>query len=101
MKNNTVQETLEKRGETYGNFEDVAQTSQDLKSVVIHAGNRGKLTDVQREALEMICVKLARIAIGNPNYEDNWLDIAGYATLVVDSIAGEGVENGNNSNYSS
>ncbi|QLB22636.1 DUF6378 domain-containing protein [Phocoenobacter skyensis] len=81
MTNKIVEETLKERGETYGDFEDVAQVSQLLKGIVIHAGNRKKLTDVQREALEMICVKLARISMGDPDYEDNWRDIAGYAIL--------------------
>jgi hypothetical protein len=31
----------------------------------------------------MICHKLARIANGNPYYEDSWHDIGGYSQLVV------------------
>ncbi|MDP8051014.1 DUF6378 domain-containing protein [Pasteurella atlantica] len=81
MENNIIQETLKNRGNNYGSFEDVAQVSQHLKGIVIHNENEDQLTDVQREALEMICVKLARISMGDPDYEDNWRDIAGYAIL--------------------
>ena len=31
----------------------------------------------------MICNKLARIACGDPMYEDSWRDIAGYAMLAT------------------
>lgn len=34
----------------------------------------------------MIAHKLARIMNGDPNYIDNWTDIAGYAQLVVDIL---------------
>jgi hypothetical protein len=40
----------------------------------------------QREALEMIAHKIARIVNGDPNYADSWLDIAGYAQLVADRL---------------
>jgi hypothetical protein len=36
---------------------------------------------VVREAIDMILHKLARIAAGNPYFEDHWKDIAGYASL--------------------
>jgi hypothetical protein len=42
----------------------------------------------QREALEMIQHKVARILNGDPSYHDSWHDIAGYATLVADRLAG-------------
>jgi hypothetical protein len=35
------------------------------------------------EALSHICTKLSRIANGDAQHVDNWLDIAGYATLVA------------------
>lgn len=42
----------------------------------------------QREALEMIAHKIARILNGDPNYADSWHDVAGYATLVADRLQG-------------
>jgi hypothetical protein len=36
----------------------------------------------------MICQKMARIAVGDADYLDNWIDIAGYAQLVADRLQG-------------
>lgn len=44
---------------------------------------------VVREALDMLANKLSRALNGNPEYVDTWLDIAGYAQLVVDHIKGQ------------
>ena len=40
------------------------------------------LQPYQRESLEMIQHKVARILNGDPTYADSWHDIAGYAMLV-------------------
>jgi len=37
---------------------------------------------VQREALRIIASKISRMCSCDPEYADNWHDIAGYATLV-------------------
>jgi hypothetical protein len=42
-----------------------------------------RLSVGQREALEMIGHKIARILVGDPGHVDSWLDVAGYAQLVV------------------
>lgn len=42
----------------------------------------------QRESLEMVMHKIARIINGDPNYADSWHDIAGYAKLVADRLDG-------------
>jgi hypothetical protein len=41
----------------------------------------GVLDPGQREALDMIAVKISRILAGDPNHADHWDDIAGYAYL--------------------
>ena len=46
------------------------------------------LSPDQREALEMIAHKIARILNGDPDYADSWHDIAGYAQLVADRLNG-------------
>ncbi|QLB44677.1 DUF6378 domain-containing protein [Mannheimia pernigra] len=75
-----IKETIEERGKNYGSFEDVAGMSQRLKAVLLDTHTQIK--PHQKEAGEMICLKLARIFAGvNPDYEDNWRDIAGYAVL--------------------
>lgn len=80
MENVSIGETIEERGKNYGDFKDVAEMSQRLKVVLLDTHTQ--LKPHQKEAGEMICVKLARIFAGkNPSYEDNWRDIAGYAVL--------------------
>ena len=86
----TVNEILDQRGERYGSFKGQAQISQQLKaSLRSFEARRGcDLDPDQREALEMIMHKIARIINGDPNYVDSWVDIAGYATLVADRLNG-------------
>lgn len=45
-----------------------------------------KLTEVQREAVDLICTKLSRILSGGNSHIDNWHDIAGYATLAEQEL---------------
>lgn len=80
----SVEEILLERNKTHGDYTAQAQTSQQLKKIV--RINSGSLSPVQRDALEMICVKISRILSGDPNHKDSWVDIAGYATLVADRI---------------
>jgi hypothetical protein len=79
---------LEERGNRYGKFSGQAEVSQRLKGVVreFEAKRGCDLDPDQRESLEMICHKIARIINGDPNYHDSWADIAGYAKLVADRL---------------
>lgn len=77
-----VDTTLNQRQSQYGRFANVAATTQNLYDLT----SRDDMSNVQREALHMICSKLARIANGDPNHVDSWHDIAGYATLVVQDL---------------
>ena len=88
-KTSTPTETiLAERGTRYGPFTGQAEISQQLKGVVrsFEASRGCDLDPDQREALEMICHKMARILNGDPNYHDSWADIAGYAKLVADRL---------------
>ena len=73
-------ELLLERGERYGRFADNARVAQAIRREILQDSQ----PDVIREALTQIAGKLSRIACGDPFYPDNWRDIAGYATLVVD-----------------
>jgi len=66
---------------THGNYKDTAETSQNLKSVMASSKNWASLKDTQREALEMIVVKIARVLSGDANFRDHWDDIEGYAEI--------------------
>jgi len=73
---------LADREAQYGSFANLAEISQSLKTVITTSHGWLKLTDDQREALDLIAMKIARILNGNPNLIDNWDDVAGYAKLI-------------------
>lgn len=83
---NNVDDILDERGKRYGRFEDHARIAQDLKLVIREYGGFEKTQPDQREALEMICHKIARIINGDPDYVESWRDIAGYAQLVASRL---------------
>ena len=85
-----VNEMLEGRQARYGSFQGHAEISQVLKQV-IHSAAKARNKELehdQLEALDMIAHKIARVINGDPNYADNWNDIAGYATLVANRLEG-------------
>jgi len=89
MTQESLSQTLAQRGERYGVFADHARYSQLMKDAFKAYMGPSKydgLKPDQKEALEMIFHKLARIANGDPNYADSWIDIAGYAKLVADRL---------------
>jgi hypothetical protein len=79
---------LKERGEQYGEFSDIAETTMSIKRVFTNAiySSNVVLWDDQMEALHMIAHKIGRILNGDPNYADSWTDIAGYAQLVADRL---------------
>jgi hypothetical protein len=82
----SVEDTLDGREKQYGAFIGQASLCQSLKHTMHRADKWKTLEMDQREALEMIQHKVARILNGDPDYADNWHDIAGYATLVEREI---------------
>jgi len=82
----TVNSTLSERGKRYGEFDNHAHISQSIKDAMRNSPNWRNLKDDQREALEMIAHKCARVLNGDPNWADSWHDIAGYAVLVEDRL---------------
>ena len=86
-----VDVVLDARASTYGRFVDVAETTQVLMGAIANRlAERGTIVQHdQALALQMIVQKLARIANGDPDHLDSWLDIAGYATLVAERLSGK------------
>ncbi len=82
-----IDKTLAERAARYGAFLDHAVIAQGLKDVMWHAPQWGRLEPDQKQALEVIADKIARILNGDPNYVDNWHDIIGYAKLVENRLA--------------
>jgi hypothetical protein len=97
-----LSETLKERGGRYGEFKDQAivavalknilryEFSEDLLELSVRPG-WARLEPYQQHALDIIMDKVARVLNGDPNYLDNWLDIAGYATLVRERLEKDGV----------
>lgn len=76
-------EILVEREKTHGDFRSNAAISQALKAIVYRNCTKvsGELSDVHKEALDMICLKLSRILSGQASFKGHWDDIAGYANL--------------------
>lgn len=81
-----VKQILQEHESRYGNFNDLSLIAQNLKYELRLSKKFKQLNADQREALEMIQHKIARILNGDPNYADSWLDIAGYAQLIANRL---------------
>lgn len=84
-----TQTLLNERGKRYGRFDRHAEITQQLKNTMQFQPNWLILHHDQKEALEMIAHKIGRILNGDPDYEDSWADIAGYAKLVSNRLLKE------------
>lgn len=76
-----IDSTLNERGARYGNYSNVAGTTQQLMAIVESGAIYEHLNAEQKTSLFMICNRIAWAVNGDPNYIENWRDIAGYATL--------------------
>lgn len=79
-----IDDTLQERGTRYGDFSDHAVISQDILDAYQKAPKWVNLSADKKQALRMFADKVARILNGDPEYKDNWHDIAGYAKLAED-----------------
>nr|DAV41247.1 MAG TPA: hypothetical protein [Caudoviricetes sp.] len=82
-----VHEVVAERGQRYGSFAVNAECSQAIKRAMRAAHGWQNLTDAQREGLEMIAAKMARMLTGDPEHLDNAVDIGGYAQCMVQAMA--------------
>lgn len=79
-----IETILAERGKKYGDFADVAEVYCEITKILHSQGEFA--SPAITAALDMIAMKLARIVCGNPEYVDNWDDIAGYATLAAKAL---------------
>lgn len=79
-----LNEILAERGKNYGEFKKCAEVAQGLKRWVQKHGQH--LQDDQKEALEMVMHKVARLLNGDPNHLEGWRDAIGYMTLVYERL---------------
>lgn len=75
---------LKERNATHGDWVKQASCSQELKGNI--PATNFNLEPWQREALELILMKISRIIHGDCNHIDSWDDIAGYAQLVANEL---------------
>lgn len=83
----STQALIAERATRYGDFKDGAAVMQQLKAVMKFTPKWQYLKPSQKESLEMIQHKIGRILNGDPDYDDNWKDIAGYATLIAKELS--------------
>ena len=79
-------ELLNERNTTHGDFQGNAAISQFTKMHWHDTAGWLRLEVDQREALDMIALKVSRILSGDPNVKDHWDDIAGYANLISERL---------------
>lgn len=82
----TIEDTLKERGGRYGSFETHAQFAEAINNVYESSPQWKDMKPDAKESLRIIANKIGRILNGDPDYDDNWRDIAGYATLVLNRI---------------
>ena len=79
----TIEGILQSREKTHGLYSVQSAMSQRLKSLIRTSPNWEDMPEYMQESLEIIEQKIARILSGNAYEPDHWLDIIGYAALVV------------------
>ena len=84
-----IDKTLADRGSRYGEFDEHARITQNLKDAMKDSLRWHELAEDMKEALEMVAHKIGRIVNGDPNYVDSWTDIIGYARLVEKRLISE------------
>lgn len=77
-----INDTLNDREQTHGSYVQVANLTQALLMSMSYSKNWEELFPIQKEALHMIAVKIARILEGNADEVDHWHDVSGYSALV-------------------
>ncbi len=77
-----INATLQQRGTKYGDFNEHARITQNIKKAMVDSPNWQALDAGKKEALEMVAHKMGRILNGDPEFHDSWHDIVGYVTLV-------------------
>ncbi len=81
-----VDNILRDRTEVYGDYISNTILIQKLKYLFRQGKNWRVLSANKQEALDMFASKIGRILGGEISQRDSWLDIAGYAMLVTNSI---------------
>lgn len=76
-----INDTLRERAKSYGDYNDKTRFVQLLKAQMRETPSWDEMHPGGREALDMIATKIGRLLYGDPQHDDSWLDIGGYAML--------------------
>lgn len=85
----TIETILAERGATYGEYAEGSDLAMRLLAVVHSGAKYEEMNHGQQYAMFMFCAKMARLLNGDPDHVDSWSDIAGYATLVLETLKGD------------
>jgi hypothetical protein len=80
---------INERESTHGAFNVAAPIMEAILAIYEASPNWHKMTSMQKQTLRMFAHKSGRLLVGNPNYLDHWVDIEGYAHLIVIELTGE------------
>lgn len=69
------------RKSTHGDWMAQSALAQSFKRLAREGTGWKSMQPYQREAVEMVLVKLSRICSGDPSEPDHWNDLAGYSHL--------------------
>ena len=72
---------LKARDKSHGCFALTAYYSQSIKDILRDSKNWRKLNYTQKESLDSIAFKIARVLSGDPDLIEHWYDINGYSEL--------------------
>ena len=92
-----IDNILSVRETTHGCYVEQSTASQTLKRLCEQARNWDQMPCYMRESIHLIQQKIARIICGDPWEKDHWVDIMGYAALVLrelDRLQEEGRNDG-------
>ena len=84
-----LEQTIAQRRGRYGPLIESGEAAMKLEDYLRSLPGWERLAYDQREALAMVAHKISRIMCGDPNYDDSWVDIAGYAQNVVNRLREE------------
>ena len=77
----TIQKILNARELTHGDYGEVALFCDQVLRVVTAKPGWHRLNCKQKKSMLEIVSKMARILCGDPDFDDHWADIVGYAEL--------------------
>lgn len=81
-----LEQTIAQRRGRYGPLIESGEVAMKLEDYLRSLPGWERLAYDQREALAMVMHKISRIMCGDPDYDDSWVDIAGYAQNVVNRL---------------